>query len=247
VVTETFKQTQAQTRTGYRLINSKFPPIAIFDDVASPDEFESLYALQALTNPRLQNEVGNLALMSTTEIPFSIVGCSYAVAPFVHVNPNGSRFSDGSFGVLYVADTIETAIKEVSHHQLLYWNKVPDIKYERFTFRGLQCVFEDIQCIDATLLDKSHDIYVADDVDYVLPRQFGKQIKSDGFKGIYYHSVRQDNAYCFGLFTPKHVESVIQKKHYEFIYHQQALTINQIRLLESHHEEQINTSLESLS
>jgi hypothetical protein len=88
----------------YRLINSKFPPISLFDDVADASEFESLYALQALTNPRLKNEVGDLQLIPRTEIPFGIHGCSYATAPFTHVNPDGSRFSDGSFGVLYVAD-----------------------------------------------------------------------------------------------------------------------------------------------
>ena len=31
----------------YRLVNSKFPPIALFDDVANPDEFEALYQIQA--------------------------------------------------------------------------------------------------------------------------------------------------------------------------------------------------------
>ena len=50
---------------GYRLVNSKFPPIGLFDDVASLDEFEALYALQALTNPRLRNEAGDLGLSSS--------------------------------------------------------------------------------------------------------------------------------------------------------------------------------------
>ena len=84
----------------YRLVNSKFPPIALFDDVADADEFETLYQLQALTNPRLRNETGRLELIARAEIPFGIPGCSYATAPFTHVNPAGSRFSDGSFGVL---------------------------------------------------------------------------------------------------------------------------------------------------
>ncbi|RLA01353.1 MAG: RES domain-containing protein, partial [Gammaproteobacteria bacterium] len=34
----------------YRLINSKFPPIALFSDVADADEFEALYEIQAMTN-----------------------------------------------------------------------------------------------------------------------------------------------------------------------------------------------------
>nr|WP_256591107.1 RES family NAD+ phosphorylase [Pseudomonas sp. ERMR1:02] len=31
-----------------------------------------------------------------------------------HVNPAGSRFSDGRFGVLYLADSMETALAECS-------------------------------------------------------------------------------------------------------------------------------------
>ncbi|CAK8738353.1 hypothetical protein SODG_002040 [Sodalis praecaptivus] len=40
-------------QTGYRLINSKYPPVSLFDDVADEHEFNALHALQALTNPRL--------------------------------------------------------------------------------------------------------------------------------------------------------------------------------------------------
>ncbi|SDL61994.1 hypothetical protein SAMN05661010_02117 [Modicisalibacter muralis] len=31
---------------GHRLVNSKLPPIPMFDDVASLDEFDALYELQ---------------------------------------------------------------------------------------------------------------------------------------------------------------------------------------------------------
>jgi hypothetical protein len=41
-----------QALQAYRLVNSKFPPIALFDDVANADEFEVLFEIQALTNPR---------------------------------------------------------------------------------------------------------------------------------------------------------------------------------------------------
>ncbi|BBC42095.1 hypothetical protein PDPE_1-02936 [Photobacterium damselae subsp. piscicida] len=75
---------------GHRLINTKYPPIALFDDVASPEEFEMLYAIQALTNPRLRDEVGDICLIDPAEIPFNCLrGRSYAVAPFTHINPKG--------------------------------------------------------------------------------------------------------------------------------------------------------------
>ncbi|MFC0268100.1 hypothetical protein [Kushneria aurantia] len=87
-------------KQGYRLLPSKFPPIALFEDVASGDEFEILHELQALTNPCLQTKIGNLTLIDTNEIPFGIQGCFYATAPFTHVNPVCSRFSRGQLGML---------------------------------------------------------------------------------------------------------------------------------------------------
>lgn len=150
----------------YRLVNSKFPPIALFDDVADADEFEALYQIQALTNPRLGNEVGRIELIPRREIPFGIVGCSYAIAPFTHVNPAGSRFSAGDFGVLYLAATVETALAEVRYHQNQYWSGVHGLNYERFVFRGLSCTFAGDAMKDATSVPMSDPIYDPDDYSY---------------------------------------------------------------------------------
>lgn len=211
----------------YRLVNSKFPPIALFDDVADADEFEVLYQIQELTNPRLRNEVGRLELIPRRDIPFGIPGCSYAIAPFTHVNPSGSRFSDGSFGVLYLADSMETALAEVRHHQSLYWSNVPALNYERFVFRGLSCSFVDKAMKDATAIPLTDPVYDADD--YTHARTLGKLIKTSGCPGILYHSVRLPGGHCWALMTPKPVLSVIQAAHYEMIWNGQLTSVSQIR------------------
>ncbi|WP_077046963.1 RES family NAD+ phosphorylase [Pseudomonas sp. KK4] len=210
----------------YRLVNSKFPPIAIFDDVADADEFDVLYEIQALTNPRLKNEVGHLELIPRSEIPFGITGCSYATAPFTHVNPAGSRFSDGSFGVLYLADTMETALAEVQHHQALYWSKVRELHYERFVFRGLSCSFVDKAMQDATGIAMSDPIYAPGD--YTDSRRFGKALKRAGSPGLRYHSVRMPGSHCWALMTPRPVLSIVQTAHYEMIWNRQITSVNQI-------------------
>ncbi|MGH1449512.1 MAG: RES family NAD+ phosphorylase [Pseudomonadaceae bacterium] len=200
----------------YRLVNSKFPPIAIFDDVASADEFEALYALQALTNPRLANQVGRLELVPRADIPFGIPGCSYAAAPFTHVNPDGSRFSDGSFGVLYLADCMETAIAEVRFHQQSYWSRVPDLRYERFVFRGLTARFGEQGVLDALQVPPQDPIYSP--TSYTAARVLGRDALRAGASGVRYHSVRQPGATCWGLLTPRQVTSVVQTGHYEMIW-----------------------------
>ncbi|CAI8956589.1 RES domain-containing protein [Pseudomonas sp. IT-P100] len=210
----------------YRLVNSKFPPVALFDDVADADEFEVLYQIQELTNPRLKNEVGRLELIRRSEIPFGIPGCSYATAPFTHVNPAGSRFSDGRFGVLYLADTLETALAEVKHHQSLYWSNVPGLNYERFVFRGLSCSFVDAGMKDATSIAMTDPVYDPDD--YTHSRHLGKLVKVAGCPGLRYNSVRMHGSHCWALMTPKPVLSVVQAAHYEMIWNGQVTSVSQI-------------------
>lgn len=200
----------------YRLVNSKFPPIALFDDVADADEFETLYQLQALTNPRLRNETGHLELIARAEIPFGIPGCSYATAPFTHVNPAGSRFSDGSFGVLYLASTMDTALAEVRHHQDRYWSKVVGLSYERFVFRGLSCRFSEAGMLDAMPIPMTDPLY--DPEDYSSGHRLGRLLRKGQKPGLRYHSVRKSGQHCWALMTPKPVTSVIQSEHYEMVW-----------------------------
>lgn len=208
--------------TGFRLINSRFPPISLFDDVADEDEFDALYELQALTNPRLQTELGNLNLIDKAEIPFGIPGCSYATGPFTHVNPEGSRFSDGQYGVLYMGDSIDTAITEVAYHQSRYWQSVHGLDYDRLVFRGLKCKVGAMAMHDATTVDFGDPIYDPDS--YGASRVFGRKLYQAGSEGLQYHSVRKPGATCWGLFTPRHVRSVIQSAHFEFIWNGQEIS-----------------------
>ncbi len=207
---------KSESLTGYRLINSKFPPISLFDDVADEDEFEALYELQAMTNPRLQTELGNLNLVRKEDIPFGIPGCSYATGPFTHVNPEGSRFSDGQYGVLYMGDSMDTAIAEVAYHQSRYWQGVHGLDYDRLVFRGLKCKVGQAELHDATVIPFEDPIYDASS--YAASRVFGRELYQAGSEGLQYHSVRKPGATCWGLFTPRHVRSVVQSAHFEFIW-----------------------------
>lgn len=47
-------------------------------------------------------------------------GTGYIMAAFTHLNPSGSRLSDGKFGIHYAADSVETAIAETVFHQVRY-------------------------------------------------------------------------------------------------------------------------------
>ena len=216
----------AQDVTARRLVNSRFPPIRLFDDVASEEDFEAIYAVQALTNPRLRAEAGDITHIEPGEIPFGIRGCSYAVAPFTHINPDGSRFSDGHFGVLYLADTVDPALAEVCHHQEAYWRRVPDLHYDRFVMRDLAYRFSEQGILDGLTVHEDDPIYNPDD--YSASRPLGLALRNAGVPGLRYRSVRAPGHTCWALFTPRPVGDVVQCGHYELIWQAGKLAANRL-------------------
>jgi hypothetical protein len=200
----------------YRLIPSKYPPKSLFDDVANHEEFEILFAIQELTNPRIRNEVGNLNRVPAHERPYGIRGCNYALGPFVHLNPAGSRFSSGDFGVYYAAEDVQTAIAETRHHQQNYFSGIVGLKYDRLTMRCLKTQFT------ASLRDirgeyfKEHECYNKDN--YSVSQQLGAFLKNNNDAGLTYNSVRLAAKTCYALFSPSVIKDIIQTTHYEYIW-----------------------------
>lgn len=203
-------------QTAYRLIPSKYPPKSLFDDVANHEEFEILFAIQELTNPRIRNEVGNLNRVPAQERPYGIRGCNYALGPFVHLNPAGSRFSNGDFGVYYAAEDVQTAIAETRHHQQNYFSGIVGLKFDRLSMRCLKTQFtaglRDIRGDDF----KEHECYNKDN--YLISQQLGASLKNNNDAGIVYNSVRLAAKTCYALFSPNVIKDIIQTAHYEYIW-----------------------------
>jgi len=217
------EQREFKDQISYRLMPSKFPPIALFEDVANHQDFEVLFSIQAITNPRLRQEVGNLNCVPPEERPYGIRGCSYALGPFVHLNPYGSRFSRGQFGVYYAAADVQTAIAETRYHQEKYFSLIEGLKYDRLSMRCLKTLFT------AELHDISVQQYRQsewyDPDNYHSSQQLGDQLKKINSQGIAYDSVRSPGNLCFGLFSPKYIVDVIQAAHYSYIWDGQKISV----------------------
>src|SRR5690606_9232805 len=99
-----------------RIIRSTFPPIDLFEDIADPADWPLLISAEQKTNPRVMASIGNLDLVPL-ERRVGGSGASYLMAPFTHVSiDRPSRFTNGTFGVLYVGNAFETALFETIHH-----------------------------------------------------------------------------------------------------------------------------------
>ena len=84
------------------MIASRYPTVGLYDAIADPADLEVVFAIEALTNPRMRNELGQLQLVPPDE-RLSGAGSTPMMAAFTHLNPEGSRFSNGSYGVYYAA------------------------------------------------------------------------------------------------------------------------------------------------
>ncbi len=75
-----------------------------------------MYAVEALTNSRLRDAVGDITLVPKSE-RVTGVGASWLMAPFTHLSPTGARFSTAAFGAYYAAFELDTAITETVYHR----------------------------------------------------------------------------------------------------------------------------------
>jgi hypothetical protein len=191
----------------FRIIPSRFPPIDLFETVANPLDWEAICALESMTNPRLREKVGDIGCVSL-EDRVSGPGSTSIMAPFTHMNPNGSRFSDGLFGIFYASLTLETAIAETLFHQ---------VKHLRETFEPPQQLdMRVLQArLEAALVDirgPGNDAY-HDPASYVESQRLGKAMKMANKDGIRYWSVREMGTECAAVFRPCLLSNCIQSCH----------------------------------
>jgi hypothetical protein len=100
----------------WRIVPSRFPPVGVYDRIADPADIDALFAIEALTNPRLREEADVLKLVPKGR-RISGPGSTPVMAAFTHLNPEGSRFSDGTWGVFYAAHSVATAVEETVYHR----------------------------------------------------------------------------------------------------------------------------------
>lgn len=196
-----------------RIIRSLYPPIDLFEDIADPADWPLLIAAEQKTNPRLMETIGNIDLVPPAR-RVAGPGSSYLMASFTHVSPDRrSRFSDGSFGALYVAESFETALAETIHHHTKFMAATAEKPGWTSQFREL------ILDVDADLHDlrggNTHDAALSPD-DYTHSQRLAVRLKAEGSEGLVYPSQRRTGGECVALFYPDLATSPIQARHLDY-------------------------------
>lgn len=196
-----------------RIIRSLFPPIDLFEDLADPEDWPLLIAAEQKTNPRLMETIGTLDLVPA-ERRVSGPGATFLMAPFTHVSPDRpSRFSSGSYGVLYAARAFETALLETMHHHARFMARTKEAPGWTSQFREL------VLDVAAELHDLTGDANwqaMLDPDDYAASQALAAGLRADGSEGILYPSVRHPCGLCVGLFHPDRAGNVVQARHLDY-------------------------------
>ena len=214
MVSTTYTARAVKLAPCHRIVASRLPTIHLFERVADPADWEALYKLESMTNPRIRNEVGELSLVPVAD-RVSGPNASVIMAPFTHLSPQGTRFTDGHFGAYYAAESIDTAIAETRFHRenFLRATSQPPMELE------MRCYLADVACELHDLRGRRtelRDIY--DPGSYVASQKLGRQLRNAGSNGIAFDSVRRAGGECVAVFRPRLVQNVRQSVHLRYAW-----------------------------
>ena len=141
-----------------RIIRSIYPPIALFEDIADPADWEAVASAEAKFNPRIRDSIGDLSKVPVAR-RVTGPGASWVMAPFVHCSPlRPGRFSDGSFGLYYAGDRTEVAIAdEVASAAELVMGKATGIPVA--IVRGLDRAWLRESSVDELIRPAAEDLF----------------------------------------------------------------------------------------
>ena len=202
----------------YRAINSRYPPIDVFEHVADPSEWDTLLRLEEMTNPRVREEWGEIAKIPLAERPTG-PGASWIMAAFAHIGWP-SRFSDGSYGVYYAARALETAVRETAYHFGRFLAATAEPRGTEVELRVL---------VSKRVEQRFHDVRTGHPElhrpdDYAPSQAFAAPLRASGSNGIVYLSVRHEGGTCLAVLRPKAIPCPKQGAHLR--YHFDGLRID---------------------
>ena len=117
------------------------PTIHLFERVADPADWDALVQAR-IHDQSAHSQRSRRADLVPVADRVSGPNASVVMAPFTHLSPQGTRFTDGQFGAYYAAESIDTAIAETRFHRenFLRATSQPPMELE------MRCYLADVAC-----------------------------------------------------------------------------------------------------
>jgi hypothetical protein len=214
----------------FRIIPTRFPPIQLFETLVSPDELEIAYAIESLTNDRIQAEAGDLYLLPKTEWVTGS-GASIVMAAFTHIG-RASRFTDGRCGIYYAGLDEDTAIAETVFHTERRLRDTDEAPIELDMRSYVGSIEQSLEDIRGARYARFRDPDVA-----TWPRcqRFGAARREAGAWGLLYRSARHHRGECTAAFRPRAVSIPVPGARLRYCWNgsrvDRVLTVGEIREL----------------
>jgi hypothetical protein len=212
-------------RPAHRLIPSQFPPIGLFDTVATAADLSAVMELVGWTNDRLVAE--RIDRLAQSEWMFGAPNSSIVMAAFLHVAPGGMRFNGEGLGAWYAADDIRTAAAEVGHH-LRREAAARNAATMSRTYRGYTATLEGDYLDIRGQQRRRPDLYASERYD--ASQKLGEDIRASGGAGLLYDSLRRRTGVNVVAHRPRNIVDIVQTDHFEITVQATARMID-VRLL----------------
>ncbi len=192
-----------------RLVPSRYPPVGLFDTVATAADLAAVMELAGWTNDRLVAE--RIERLPRAEWVYGRPNASVVMAAFLHVAPAGMRFNGAELGAWYAGADLAICAAEVGHHlrREAVSRALPGLTrtYRAYAAR-LEGDFVDIR----NARSSRPELYAPDN--YVASQAFGEAVRSSGRAGILYGSARLRGGVNAAAYRPSLVLDVVQAEHY---------------------------------
>jgi hypothetical protein len=194
-------------------VPSRYPPLGLFDAVASADDLAAVIELEGWTDDRISTELGLLFRLPAEEWVVGRPLSSVVMAAYCHTGPCGGRFNDSSRGAWYAARTIDTAHAEVLYHRGLEFAEIglsdSEVQMREY-LADCSAEFHDLRAPDRTYA------CFYESADYSASQDLARDLLDQASNGIVYRSLRDPGGECLACFRPKLVKNVRQGRH--FVY-----------------------------
>ncbi len=219
IAVESLPGSEVNTLT-YRVMPSRYPQIQLFERVSSPENWEVLFAVESLTNPRLRDAVGDIRLVPPADRVYGD-GASWIMAAFTHppVDGRGGRFNR-DFGIYYCAADEAVAIAESAFHRARFLRE-SRIAKTALEMRVIRAQLGPVTLHDVRHLD-GHAIYHPDD--YTESQQLGSALRNAKSFGIHYRSVRATGD-CYAVLRPPALSGAMHWRYLRYHYDQGAIVM----------------------
>jgi hypothetical protein len=190
----------------YRLIPSRFPPVALYERVAPEAMWPAVHAVEDLTNPRVQARKLLTGAARVHEASPRLQNWNHA--PFAYLNPEGTWLLNPHFGSLELSDSLQTALAMSVRRRELFLSRTSEPPLDldmRVLCTQVKGEFADLRGLDPAMTQTAR-------------WQLGEELLEAEIDGALFKCPVRPAGFCIAIFSGTVLERSVQAEHFRFVW-----------------------------